>query len=692
MSICGVSARVDRRRAIAAICVVSAVAFGGGARDLHAQSAVPSPWIAQDIGGPALSGSASYDSGTLTVSAGGAGIRGYADQFHFVYQQVTGDAQIVARVDALSHASDNSKAGVMIRASLAADAAHGLAALTAGNGLRFQRRRATGGSSTNRSADSAAAAPRWVGITRIGTRVSAYTSTDGSSWTHIGTDTIALDETVYVGVAVTSHDAAEPAAAALSQVAVSGLPAPQRHVDVGAPAVKGTAFFSNGTYTVRAGGAAINGTTDQFHFVYQELSGDGEIVARVGSLGNTHGWAKAGVMFRESLAADASHASAFVTPANGYAFQRRTDAGSTSVLSSGGDGAAPGWLKVARRGSTFEAFRSADGISWTSIGYDDVAMGQTALVGLAVSARSATATTTAVFDGVAIAASTPPENAPPTVVLTSPQSTQTFSAPATVTLAATASDPEGRLDRVEFYSGATLLGSANAAPYSFTWASVDAGSYTLSAKAFDVDGAQASSAPVAITVEAANQPPAAALTAPADGAVYTAPATIALTATASDPEGSLTAVEFFAGSSLLGTATTPPFSLTWTAVPAGTYALTAVASDAAGARTTSGVVSVTVAAPPPPPQTWRAVFNASTDHATNVSSYLLEIFAAGADPDTATPVTSSDLGKPTPAANGEIDVDRTSLIGALAPGSYVATVSAIGPGGRSRSAPAAFTR
>jgi hypothetical protein len=83
---------------------------------------------------------------------------------------------------------------------------------------------------------------------------------------------------------------------------------------------------------------------------------------------------------------------------------------------------------------------------------------------------------------------------------------------------------------------------------------------------------------------------------------------------------------------------------------------------------------------------------ASTDHDDNVTSYLLEVFASGADPETATPVASSDLGKPTPDANREISVDRSAFFSALAPGSYIATVKAIGPDGSGRSAPVAFSR
>jgi hypothetical protein len=69
---------------------------------------------------------------------------------------------------------------------------------------------------------------------------------------------------------------------------------------------------------------------------------------------------------------------------------------------------------------------------------------------------------------------------------------------------------------------------------------------------------------------------------PTDGATFTAPATITLTALTADPEGSLKEVKFFANSTLIGAVSMPPHAGTWSAVPAGSYALTAVATDADG--------------------------------------------------------------------------------------------------------------
>ena len=94
-------------------------------------------------------------------------------------------------------------------------------------------------------------------------------------------------------------------------------------------------------------------------------------------------------------------------------------------------------------------------------------------------------------------------NAPPSVSLASPSSSDTFKAPAEITLTADASDPDGTIGHVEFFSGATLIGSATAPPYSIVWSAVPQGSYSLSARVTDNHGAVTSSAPVGITVSQA---------------------------------------------------------------------------------------------------------------------------------------------------------------------------------------------
>jgi hypothetical protein len=166
-----------------------------------------------------------------------------------------------------------------------------------------------------------------------------------------------------------------------------------------------------------------------------------------------------------------------------------------------------------------------------------------------------------------------------------------------------------------------------------------------------------------------------------------APATITVTGSASDSDGSIAAVEFYAGSALIGTDTSSPYSLSWSNVPEGTYELRLIARDNSGATTTSAPRAITVT----PPLRW-AVFNPSSDHDSAVTSYLLQIFVAGANPDTASPAASQDLGKPA-VTNGECRSNIEQLIAGLQGGTYFATVSAVGPGGSARGAPSAqFSR
>ena len=204
------------------------------------------------------------------------------------------------------------------------------------------------------------------------------------------------------------------------------------------------------------------------------------------------------------------------------------------------------------------------------------------------------AVTTSAAANVTVA--TPP-NTLPTVSLTSPADNASFTAPATISLTATASDADGTVSKVDFYNGSTLLFSDAASPYAYSWTGVAAGSYTLTAKATDDQGGVKTSTAVSITVSGpANTPPSVSLTSPANNASFTAPATISLTATASDADGTVSKVDFYNGATLLFSDATSPYSYSWTGVAAGTYTLTAKATDNSNAVSTSTAVSVVVSA------------------------------------------------------------------------------------------------
>jgi hypothetical protein len=222
------------------------------------------------------------------------------------------------------------------------------------------------------------------------------------------------------------------------------------------------------------------------------------------------------------------------------------------------------------------------------------------------------------------------------------------------------------------------------------WAGVGPGSYQLTAVAHDNDGATRTSAAVTVTVKSAsNQAPSVSISSPAAGASFTAPANIAIQATSGDADGRVTRVDFYRGTTLIGSDSTAPYSVTWTGAPVGTYTLTAKAFDEDGASRTSSAVSVTVNSATSRPTS--VVFVPSANHATSVTSYTVAIYRAS-DPVSATPVATRNLGKPA-VVSGQISVDISTLVNPLPAGSYYAVVRATGPGGTTPSTKSAnFTK
>ena len=106
---------------------------------------LPAPWTSRDIGAVGVTGSATASGGTFTVRGAGADIWNSADAFHFVHQPVSGDVDVVARVASVEYVANWVKAGVMIRDQLTPESQQALMLVSAGKGLAFQRRVATGG-------------------------------------------------------------------------------------------------------------------------------------------------------------------------------------------------------------------------------------------------------------------------------------------------------------------------------------------------------------------------------------------------------------------------------------------------------------------------------------------------------------------------------------------------------------------
>ena len=182
--------------------------------------------------------------------------------------------------------------------------------------------------------------------------------------------------------------------------------------DIGSPQIAGRSTYSSGTFTITASGSDIWGTSDQFHFVYQPVTGDVEIVARIASITTqTHRWAKTGVMIRESLTAQSPHAMMVGSAAAGYAFQRRTQTAGSSDSTAGPASSPPGWVRLVRKGDLFSAYYSTNGVNWQLVGSDTIPMADTVYVGLPMTSHSKTVAATGTLDSVKVTAASPAEPA-----------------------------------------------------------------------------------------------------------------------------------------------------------------------------------------------------------------------------------------------------------------------------------------
>jgi len=169
--------------------------------------------------------------------------------------------------------------------------------------------------------------------------------------------------------------------------------------DIGSPAQAGSTTRVTNGYDVTAGGSDVGGSTDQFHFDYQQRAGDFDVSVRVQGLTLSDAWAKAGLMARETLNVNSRFAASFATPnLSGCFFEYRDPAAGNAV--SVGSFPANGintWLRLQRAGNQFSGYASADGQTWTQLGSATIAMSNSVYFGMAVSSHSTNQMTTALF-------------------------------------------------------------------------------------------------------------------------------------------------------------------------------------------------------------------------------------------------------------------------------------------------------
>ncbi|MBN1505601.1 MAG: hypothetical protein JW955_02075 [Sedimentisphaerales bacterium] len=183
-------------------------------------------WTGKDIGNPKRAGSASFDpdASVWTVQADGAGIGGIADSFHYLYQSLTGDGQILVRVTSLTTTHNLTRAGLMIRQTLDADSEYVFISVTPYGRVGVQRREYKGREPPVSNSRADYPFPVWLKLAREENAFTAYSSADGGSWTALETVTVPMRASVHAGLAVTSGSPGVPCEANADYLTAASQP------------------------------------------------------------------------------------------------------------------------------------------------------------------------------------------------------------------------------------------------------------------------------------------------------------------------------------------------------------------------------------------------------------------------------------------------------------------------------------
>ena len=372
------------------------------------------------------------------------------------------------------------------------------------------------------------------------------------------------------------------------------FPSPWQSGDIGTPATAGVSGYKNGTFGITSTGSDIFWSNDQFHYIYRQVSGNAEIIARVVSTNKTNEWSKTGIMIRESLADNAKHSMLVKTPWHGIVNQYRTNSPGETDNFNEDTLKTVNWLKLNRTGNVITSSYSRDGITWTTFNSVTISMQQNIYVGLCAAGINDVLSNKSTYDNVSVNGTL--VNFAPTISITAPANNATFTAPAAFTINVTAADADGTVSKVEFYKGLTYLGADLTSPYTFGLTNVTAGTYAIRAVAYDNKNTTAEVTINVIVNNPGNQAPTISITSPANNATYTAPAAFNVNVTAADADGTVSKVEFYKGLTYLGADLTAPYTFGLTNVTAGTYAIRAVAYDNNNA-TAEVTINVLVNAP-----------------------------------------------------------------------------------------------
>ncbi len=184
--------------------------------DLSLGSANASIGTVNPVGSGTLSGAGIY-----TIKGSGLGIAGTADKGHLYYDKLTGNGSIIAKVLTMQNTNASAKAGIMIRETTATGSKSVFLAFTPNGTVNFQRRTALNGTTTNTTVTSAI--PSWVRLTRVGNTFTAHRSTNGTTWTAVGSAvTVSMASDVLIGLAVSSNTSSTACTATFRNVTLTG--------------------------------------------------------------------------------------------------------------------------------------------------------------------------------------------------------------------------------------------------------------------------------------------------------------------------------------------------------------------------------------------------------------------------------------------------------------------------------------
>lgn len=184
------------------------------------------------------------------------------------------------------------------------------------------------------------------------------------------------------------------------------LPTRWNSQDIGRVGLSGASCFNNGKFRLQASGTDIWNNADGFQYAFKTFLGDGSVTVRIDSLNGANPWAKAGIMFRETLDSTSRQALIAMTPtaANGVAFQFRQTAGGPSTNINLPGIQLPYYVKMVKRGTKYAGYISADSLTWKQVGTTvDLGFGATSIyAGLVLSSHDNVHLASAVFSHVPI--------------------------------------------------------------------------------------------------------------------------------------------------------------------------------------------------------------------------------------------------------------------------------------------------